>query len=189
MSFNKHFDLEGKHAFLSPSKRTWLRYSKEQLRDIYASSQAVARGIKLHAIAKDLISEGIKVRGSKQTFAAFVNDAIGYGMTPEQVLYYSKNCFGTTDAIFYKDGVLRISDLKTGTTQTHMEQLEIYAALFMLEYERIFGVKPANTKTILRIYQSDDVVEEEPEPDKIEAIMDSIREKDVWLDEIAEEMD
>lgn len=188
MVFNKHYDLEGKHAFLSPSQRSWIRYSKEQLHNAYINSLAVARGNKLHAIAKDLINEGIKVRGNKQTFAAYVNDAIGYGMTPEQILYFSKNCFGTADAIFYKDGILRISDLKTGVTPAHMEQLEIYAALFMLEYERVFGVSPKNTKTELRIYQADDVIEERPEPEKIESIMNDIREKDAWLDQFREEI-
>lgn len=188
MNFNKHYDLVGKHAFLSPSQRSWLRYSKEQLQAAYLNSLAIARGTKLHAIAKDLITEGIKVRGNKQTFSAYVNDAIGYGMTPEQILYFSNNCFGTTDAIFYKDGLLRIHDLKTGSTPAHMEQLEIYAALFMLEYERIFGVSPKNTKTELRIYQSDDILTEEPEPEKIEDIMNIIREEDAWLDQFREEI-
>ena len=187
MNFNKHSDLEGKHAFLSPSKISWLRYSKEDLNAAYMNALAVARGTKLHAMAKDLINEGIKVRGNKQTFAAYVNDAIGYGMTPEQVLYFSPNCFGTTDAIFYKDGLLRIHDLKTGVTPAHMEQLEIYAALFMLEYERIFGVRPSNTKTELRIYQSDDIVEETADPDKIESIMETIRTEDSWIEELREE--
>ena len=67
-------------------------------------------------------------------------------------LYFSENCFGTTDAIYYKNGILRIHDLKTGIMPAHMEQLEIYAALFLLEYEKIFGVSPQNTKVNLRIY-------------------------------------
>lgn len=184
MNFNRHGDLEGKHAFLSPSKSSWLRYSKEQLRTAYINAMAVARGTKLHAMAKDLITEGIKVRGNKQTFAAYVNDAIGYGMTPEQVLYFTNNCFGTADAIYYKDGLLRIHDLKTGATPAHMEQLEVYAALFMLEYERVYGIRPSNTKVELRLYQSDDVIEESPEPEKIESIMNEIRQKDAWIDEL-----
>lgn len=187
MNFNKHYDLEGKHAFLSPSKISWLRYSKEDLHAAYLNSLAVARGTKLHAMAKDLINEGIKVRGNKQTFAAYVNDAIGYGMIPEQILYFSPNCFGTTDTILYKDGLLRIHDLKTGATPAHMEQLEIYAALFMLEYERVLGVRPSNTRTELRIYQSDDVIEETADPDKIENIMETIRTEDSWIEELREE--
>jgi len=184
MNFNRHSELEGKHAFLSPSKMSWLRYNKDDLRSAYFNALAAARGTKLHSMAKDLITEGIKVRGNKQTFAAYVNDAIGYGMTPEQPLYFSQNCFGTTDAIHYKDGLLRIHDLKTGAGQAHMEQLEIYAALFMLEYERALSIRPDTTKTILRIYQNDDVIEEEIEPEKIKAIMDIIRERDEWVDEL-----
>jgi len=189
MHFNKHFELEGKHAFLSPSKYTWLGYSKEQLFNSYNNAMAAARGTKLHSMAKDLIVEGIKLRGNSQTFAAYVNDAIGYGMTPEQPLYFSQNCFGTTDAIYYKNGVLRIHDLKTGMTPAHMEQLEIYAALFMLEYEKIFGVNPKNTKVCLRIYQNDEVIEDTPDADRIEEIMMDIREKDQWTEEFHSEVE
>ena len=184
MNFNKHLELKDKHAFLSPSKMTWLRYTREDLRNAYYNAMAAARGTKLHAMAKDLIVEGIKVRGNKQTFAAYVNDAIGYGMTPEQPLYFSQNCFGTTDAIHYKDGLLRIHDLKTGSGPAHIEQLEIYAALFMLEYERMLSIRPDSTKVVLRIYQNDDVIEEEIEPEKVKEIMDIIREKDEWVDEL-----
>lgn len=184
MNFNKHYDLEGKHAFLSPSKMSWLRYSRDDMRNAYFNAMAAARGTKLHAMAKDLITEGIKVRGNKQTFAAYVNDAIGYGMTPEQPLYFSQNCFGTTDAITYKDGLLRIHDLKTGVGPAHLEQLEIYAALFMLEYERALSIKPMDTKIVLRIYQNDDVTEEELDPEQLKSIMDIIREKDEWVDEL-----
>lgn len=183
MNFNRHSELIGKHAFLSPSKYTWLGYSKEQLRQAYINATAAARGTKLHAMAKDLINEGIKVRGSKQTFAAYVNDAIGYGMTPEQPLYFSDNCFGTADAVYYKDGLLRIHDLKTGISPVHMEQLEIYAALFMLEYERVLGIRPSKARVELRIYQNDDVIEASPDPDRIEQIMNDIREKDSWAEE------
>jgi len=55
-------------------------------------------------------------------------------MTPEQVLYYSGNCFGTADSIAFKNNLLRIHDLKTGAVPAHMEQLFIYDALFCLEY-------------------------------------------------------
>jgi hypothetical protein len=183
MNFNKHYDLIGKHAFLSPSKYTWLGYSKDQLRQAYVNAMAAVRGTKLHGMAKDLIEEGIKIRGNKQTFAAYVNDAIGYGMTPEQPLYFSDNCFGTADAIYYKDGFLRIHDLKTGTSPVHMEQLEIYAALFLLEYERQLGIRAGRTRTELRIYQNDDVIEDSPDPERIEQIMNDIREKDAWAEE------
>ena len=189
MPLNKHFDLIGKHAFLSPSKYYWLNYDRETLFQSYDNAMADARGTKLHAMAKDLIDEHIKLRGNSTTLAAYVNDAIGYGMTPEQPLYFSENCFGTADSILYKPGVLRIHDLKTGATPAHMEQLEIYAALFLLEYERVFGVNPSNTKVELAIYQNDDVAEASPSKERIEEIMYKIREKDRWLEEMKGEVD
>ena len=188
MNFNRHSDLEGKHALLSPSKIYWLNYTREQLQNAMINEQAKIHGTKLHAIAKDLINEGLKLKGTTQTLTAYVNDAIGYGMTPEQPLYFSDKCFGTADSIFYKPGILRIHDLKTGFTPAKMEQLEIYAALFMLEYEKIFGVSPYNTKVDLRIYQSDDVIEEEPEPDRIVEVMELIKEKSRWANEIQGEI-
>ena len=84
-------------------------------------------------------------------------------MTPEQVLYYSDNCFGTADSISFRDNLLRIHDLKTGTSPTHMEQLMIYAALFCLEYD----VNPNSINIELRIYQNDEVSIFEPESNDI----------------------
>ena len=103
-------------------------------------------------------------------FNMYVNDAIGYGMTPEQVLYYSNNAFGTADSIIFKNELLRIHDLKTGTTNTSEHQLEIYAALFCLEYNK----KPNEIDMELRIYQNDDVRIYLPDPDTIFHIMDKI---------------
>lgn len=91
-------------------------------------------------------------------------------MTPEQVLYYSDNCFGTADAISFRKGLLRIHDLKTGTIPAHMEQLMIYAALFCLEYD----VKPSEIKMELRIYQNDEVLIHNPTAEDIVPIMDKI---------------
>lgn len=189
MPLNKHLDLIGKHAFLSPSKYYWLNYDRDTLFKSYDNAMAQARGVKLHAMAKDLIDEHIKLRGNSTTMAAYVNDAIGYGMTTEQPLYFSENCFGTTDAILYKNGVLRIHDLKTGSTPAHMEQLEIYAALFLMEYERIYGVNSANTKVNLALYQNDEVLEETPDKDRLDEIIYKIREKDRWLDEMKDEVE
>jgi hypothetical protein len=100
----------------------------------------------------------------------FVNDAIGFKMQPEQVLFYSYNCYGTADAISFKNGLLRIHDLKTGVTPAHMEQLMIYAALFCLEYKH----KPGEIHMELRIYQNDDVQIYEPTTEEIAYIMDKI---------------
>ena len=100
----------------------------------------------------------------------YVNDAIGYLMTPEQVLYYSENCFGTADAICFRNNLLRIHDLKTGVTPTHMEQLIIYAALFCLEYK----IKPVDINFELRIYQNDEKIIFNPTVEDILPIMDKI---------------
>ena len=100
-----------------------------------------------------------------------VNDAIGYRMTPEQVLYYSENCFGTADAIKFSKDFLRIHDLKTGDIPAHMQQLEIYTALFCLEY----GIKPGDIGIELRIYQNNEILKEVPTPEIILPIMDKIK--------------
>ena len=184
MNFNKHFNLEGRHAFLSASKYHWINYDEEKLVAAYQNHLAVQRGTDLHDLAKRCILLGIKLPKSKKTLNMYVNDAIGFQMTPEQPLYFSENCFGTADAILYKPGILRIHDLKTGVTPAHMEQLEIYAALFLLEYERIFGANPSNTKVELEIYQNDDVSELSPDKDRLEEIMFKIREKDGWIEEM-----
>ena len=187
MNFNKHLELKDKHALLSPSKPYWLNYNKDQLYNFVRVQQAAARGTKLHALAASLIEEGMKLRGSTQTIPAYVNDAIGYGMTPEVGLIFSDNCFGHADAIEFNRGVLRIHDLKTGTTQPHMEQLEIYAALFLMEYERALGVNPLNTKVNLRIYQNDDIQEYSPDKDRMDEVIYNIKEKDAFAQEALRE--
>lgn len=170
MNFNKHSNLEGKHAFLSASKFHWINYDDEKLAAIYQNYMAAQRGSELHEHAKRCIQLGTKLMKSKQTLNMFVNDAIGFRMSPEQPLYYSPNCFGTADAICFRNNTLRIHDLKTGATATHIEQLYVYAALFCLEY----GVKPNDIQIELRIYQNDDIYIEQPGPEVIQAIMDKI---------------
>lgn len=170
MNFNQHFNLAGRHAFLGASKYHWVNYDDEKLVDTYSKFLAVQRGTELHDIAAKLIKLGLKQPKSKKTFNMYVNDAIGFKMTPEQVLYYSDNCFGTADSISFRNGLLRIHDLKTGVTPAHMEQLMIYAALFCLEYK----MKPSEIEMELRIYQSDEIVVHNPEVDEIVPIMDKI---------------
>ena len=91
-------------------------------------------------------------------------------MKTEQVLYYSDNAFGTADAISFKNNFLRIHDLKTGITPSSMKQLEIYAALFCLEYSK----NPNDIQIELRIYQNDEVLVHEPHPEDILYIMNKI---------------
>ena len=187
MKFNKHYNLEGKHAFLGASKYHWINYDIEKIQTSYLNFLGVQRGTRLHAFAAEAISLKEKLSRSKKTLNSYVNDAIGYRMKPEQVLMYSDNCFGTADAISFRKehgrDKLRIHDLKTGVVPAHIEQLEIYAALFCLEY----GYDPSDIDIELRIYQSDDVVIEEPDPNDIHDIMDKIVEFDKVLNHLKEE--
>ena len=176
MNFAKHSNLEGCHAFLSASKYHWINYDSDKLLSSYQNFLAVQRGTELHAFAAQCIRLGQKLPKSKQTLNMYVNDAIGYGMTPEQVLFYSNNCFGTADAISFRKSscsqknLLRIHDLKTGCVPAHMEQLLIYASLYCLEYRE----DPETIDIELRIYQSDDILKEHPAPDVVKTIMEKI---------------
>lgn len=168
MIFNTHSNLEGQHAFLGASKYHWINYDEEKLAKTYSSYLATQRGTILHDFAARCIRLGQKLPKSNKTLNRYVNDAIGFRMTPEQVLYYSRVCFGTADAISFRDNMLRIHDYKSGTVLAHIEQLKIYAALFCLEYH----MKPEDIKIELRIYQNNDVLVLEPDPDEINLIMD-----------------
>jgi hypothetical protein len=168
VNFNKHSDLAGQHAFLSASKYHWVNYTDQKLEAAFLSAMAARRGTELHDLAHQLIRLGVKLPKTPTTLNLYVNDALGYRMTPEQVLYFSPNAFGTADAISFRRNKLRIHDLKTGITQTSEKQLEIYAALFCLEYE----YKPHDLDIELRIYQNDEVRIYEADPEVISHIMD-----------------
>lgn len=170
MNFNKHFELEGRHAFLSASKYHWINYDEDKLIRSFSNFMATQRGTELHEFAKRCIELGIKLPKSKKTLNMYVNDAIGYRMTPEQPLYYSENCFGTADSIAFKNNCLRIHDLKSGVTPSSMNQLFVYAAIFCLEYAH----DPKDIDCELRIYQSDEVIICEPTVDDIAPIMEKI---------------
>ena len=185
MQFNSHKLLAGLHAPFSPSQPSWLRYDDSKAVEAYANRQAAEMGTKLHAWAKDTIDLGIKQPKSKKTLYAYVNDAIGYKMDTEVILYYSDRFFGTADAISFRDGFLRIHDLKTGKTSVHMEQLMIYAALFCLEYK----VKPGTIDMELRIYQNDDILVCNPTAEDIVPIMDKIVHLNKMFDKIESQED
>jgi len=144
---------------------------------------AAQRGTELHELAHDLIRLGVKLPRTPKTLNMYVNDAIGFRMVPEQILYYSDNSFGTADAISFRKNVLRISDLKTGATPTSERQLEVYAALFCLEYR----VKPLDIQIELRIYQNDEIQIFDADPDTILHIMDKIITFDKRIDAIRAE--
>lgn len=186
MIFNDHRELEGMHAFLSPSTFSWVNYTDEKLEYRYRTHKEAARGTRLHEFAKEAILLGQKLPRSNKTLNKYINDAIGYRMTPEQILFYSYNCFGTADAIKYdaKNNTLLIHDLKTGVTKASMMQLRVYVAIFCLEYDVI----PGELDTTLRIYQNDEVWEETPELDDIVHIMDKIQTFDKQIDVLKAEV-
>jgi len=125
-------------------------------------------------LANEAIRLGIVLAESNQAIASYVNDAIEYKMASEQPLYYSDNCFGTPDAMCFRSELLRIHDLKTGVMKASERQLEIYAALFCLEY----GYSPFEIAIELRIYQQDEIRIYNPLPETIQHIMDTIVELD-----------
>ena len=182
MNFNNHLNLEGQHAFLGASKYHWINYSEDKVVESYNKFLATLKGTTLHEFAAQCIKLGQKLPKSKKTLNNYVNDAIGYKMIPEQVLYYSENCFGTADAICFRNRLLRIHDLKTGIIPAHMEQLEIYAALFCLEYK----FKPSDIDIELRIYQHDEVLCHNPCVEEIVQIMDKIIAFDKAINKVKE---
>jgi hypothetical protein len=170
MNFNKHSDLIGEHAFLSPSKHYWINYDEERMVSSYGKYQAVRKGTELHDFAAKCIKLRQKLPKSKIALNMYVNDAIGFRMFPEQPLFYSINCFGTTDAISFREDILRVHDLKTGVSPVSIDQLKVYAALFCLEYL----VKPFDITMELRIYQTENIVVDFPTPEDISGIMEKI---------------
>lgn len=190
MPFNKHLNYVGKHSFLSPSQFHWIRYDEEKLDAKYLRAMASAKGTRLHELAASCIREGIKLQG-RSTMAQYVNDAIGFRMESEVVLFYSNNCFGTADTIGFRkergsrNFKLRIHDLKTGETPASMDQLMVYTSIFCHEY----GFKPSEIDIELRIYQNDEIHVYEPELDEIVHIMDKIVTFDQRIERLKEQLE
>lgn len=184
MIWNDHSKLEGSHAIFSPSTYSWMNYTEEKAASYYKNMKAKEYGTRLHAFAEECILLKQTLPRSRKTLNMYVNDAIGFKMRPEQILYYSDHFFGTADTISFRKNVLRIHDLKTGVAKASLHQLECYAALFCLEYD----IKPGELNKIeLRIYQNDDVLIGNPEADVILPIMDKIVTFDKIIDSIEEE--
>lgn len=207
MIWNEHSKLEGNHAILSPSGYHWLYYeTDDQLFNKFRSLYSQSLGTVLHEFAQKRIMYRMKLKKNEENSVLFylldngiprqvidldrifvntmnyINDAIGFRMDPEVLLYYSNNCFGTADAISFKKNELRIHDLKTGVIPAHMEQLEIYAALFCLEYNK----KPEELDFELRLYQSDEIIISNPAGEAIRPIMDKIKESSSIIDSFKE---
>lgn len=180
--FNDHSRLRGLHAFMGASKYHWLNYDRDKFISAFFKYKAAERGVELHDFAATCIRLGQKLPHSKKTLNMYVNDAIGFKMEPEMVLFYSENCFGTADAICFRDNILRVHDYKSGENPAHMEQLQIYAALFCLEYK----IDPYKIEFELRLYQNNDVVYDHTDPQVIRAICDKIVEYDAIIRDIKE---
>ena len=183
-----------------------MKKSNDELIESYKNSYATTIGTLLHAYAADsirfrerlrkgdaksvkfdLMRRGvpefaIDIQSVFPTLMSYVNDAVGFQMDPEILLYYSDLCFGTADSIQVEGDLLRIHDLKTGVTAAKMDQLLVYAGLFYLEY----GYKPERMKTELRIYQTDEIIVHEPDASDIREVMDQIVEKDRVLQRLKE---
>lgn len=180
MLFNRHSDLAGRHAFLSPSNYHWLGYDEQKLDARFSSYRSAQRGTDLHALAHEAIRLGVKLAKSHRAMASYVNDALGYKMTCEQPLFYSDNCFGTADTISFRRNKLRIHDLKTGIVATSFKQLHVYAAIFCLEY----SIDPFSIDIELRIYQRDEVRIDVPYAEQIAEIMEKIIIHDQRVEEL-----
>lgn len=192
MIFRERLDLRGKHAFLAPSRVNW----PEDEKALITSRQNfynVSLGTAIHEIADDLVKKKIKItkadrhliqyellrRGIPrvaidqdkilETLVPYVTDAISFSMSTEVVLYYSQDCFGTTDAIAFDEinRFLRIHDLKTGEIDAHMVQLVRYAALFCYDY----NIDPEVIGNELRIYQKGEIVQYSATPNEIIDVM------------------
>jgi len=181
VKFNRHL-LNGAHAFLAPSKYAWVTYDEEKLEGVYANWRASQLGTEFHELAAKLITLKVKLPKTNNTLNLYVNDGIGFRMEPEVCLFYSYNCFGTADTISFHNNMLRIHDLKNGKTPASIQQLRIYAALFCLEY----GYSPRDIDMELRVYQSNEIVIEKPNPEDILYIMDKIVLFDKKINEIKE---
>jgi len=181
MIWKSYSHLKGTHAFLSPSRYHWLNYSPEKLVIAYENYRRIELGTRYHRVAEELISLFIRLPNTAESLNSFVNDAIGFQMKSEVVLYYSPHCFGTADAISFRDGVLRIHDLKTGKTPGVMQQLMVYAGLFVLDY----SIDPRELKKIvLRIYQNEEILEAKPEPSEIMYVCEQIKHSDQLINDL-----
>lgn len=213
MNFNKHSNLEGLHAPFSASRPYWLGKTFEANKNAFVTAWIPTVGTVSHAFAQAMINKRIKLSKSDMKMYKFyllenktqcipyfivdnlnlqnlfsnllpyINDAIGYRMTPEQILYYSDRWFGTADSIAFDKNMLRIHDLKTGRRSAKMEQLLVYAALFCLEY----NIKPGAIDMELRLYQNEDVLYHNPTAEDILPIMDQIRTQDKLFEKMIQE--
>lgn len=194
MIFNKHPEIEGKHALYGASKYGWIdrELTEDAVRHELEVAYSQQNGTDIHALAKKLIWQKKKLpknlkfirflvevelgaRGelvsdiALYTLYSYVNDAIKLNMRPEVELMNTPWNFGTCDCIRVEpDGRLIIHDLKTGSSTASMQQLRAYAALWCAEYH----VDPSELKSIeLHLYQNNKIIDDFPSPDDISRII------------------
>ena len=184
MLFNKHSSIEGMHAFFGASKYHWIKYDMEKMEKIFENQFAAMLGTRKHTWAAEAIRLKRRQPRNNETLNQYINDAIGYRMTPEVILFYSPNCFGTADCISFSKNVLRVHDLKTGVHPASIHQIEIYFALFCLEYR----INPYDIEMVGRIYQNDMIEEFQGDPKWIREIMDKIKLFDSRVEDMKEVM-
>lgn len=184
MNWNKHCDLEGQHAFLSASNYHWLNYTPDKLVTVFKNEHSKKEGIELHEFASIAIKKRLRLSKTKGTLNQFVNDAIGFGMESEQMLFYSPNSFGTADAISFKDNVLRVHDFKSGYIRASFKQLDVYCALFCLEYR----IDPTTITVVQRIYQNNEYEERIPTAEDIQFVMNKIISDDMIIEQLKAEL-
>jgi len=184
MHFNTHPNLANTHARFSASSPHWVNYDLEKLQRVFFDKMTAAKGTRLHAIAHQLITEGIRLPDTTQTLNMYVNDGIGYEMQSEQVLKASDNFYGTPDTIKFKDNLLRIHDLKNGVTPAKILQLYVYPAFFCIEYR----FRPFDIEMELRIYQNDDVQVDKPDPHDRFQIMETVKYFDNEIEKLKAEV-
>jgi hypothetical protein len=161
-----------------------LNWDDEKCDKMYFNALAAQRGTDMHELAYRLIRLGVRLPDESKTLNMYVNDGIGFRMTPEQMLFYSINCFGTADTISFRDRKLRVSDFKNGIHTASIDQLKIYAAIFCLEYKH----NPFEIEFELRIYQNNEVRFYPTEGADIFRVMDRIITFDKRVREIREEL-
>lgn len=213
MNFKRHSELEGKHAILSASSWRWVNDDIESLTKRICSQYLSAIGTILHDVARkhikhriklnkydkknvmlELVEQGIPAMiidiinfdSMYENLMLYVNDCVAFKMTPEVVLRFSNNFFGTADAIKYDEEsrFLRIHDYKSGTTPAHIEQLIIYVALFCLEY----AIKPTSLSGCeLRIYQAPEPIVYNPTSEEISQVIERMITFDNFMNKMWEE--
>lgn len=198
IKWNIHKEYEGKHALMGASNPHWLNYDSKAFENKYYSRYSQEIGTALHQLAHDCIVGRIKLSKHDthlvemalfkafipkdaydpniilKTLMPFVNDAIGFHMSSEILLFVNEFCFGTTDAIVYNEyeKILRIHDYKSGSIPGKIEQIYIYMAMFCIEY----NIDPRKLNLIeARIYQNCECLIDNPPAEVILNIINIIK--------------